>query len=84
MYKINPCERLSTTGHDDYQIEQVDEVFQEEELPFSFDIDPAPPLDSLGGDLNDIILPQKKKREPKRKKDTRPLSRRKQIDSHDN
>ena len=63
VYKTNPRERLFTQGLDDYQNEEhVDEVFQEEELPSSFDIDPAPALDGLGEDLNDIILPQKRKR----------------------
>jgi hypothetical protein len=63
-----------------YRCDQVDEVFQEDELPSSFDIDSAPALDSLGGDLNDIILPQKRKREQKRRNNTRSSSRRKQID----
>jgi len=64
VYKTYPRDRLSTPVPDDYHREghQVDEVFQEKELPSSFDIDPAPTLDSLGGDLNDISLPQKRKR----------------------
>ena len=78
VYKTNPRDRLSTLAPN--EVDQVDEVFQEDELPSSFDIDPAPALDSLGGDLNDIILPQKRKREPKRRNDTRSSSRRKQID----
>ena len=83
VYKTNPRDRLSTLAPN--EVDQVEEVFQEDELPSSFDIDPAPALDSLGGDLNDIILPQKRKREPKRKY-TRPTSRRKQInpDSNEN
>jgi hypothetical protein len=48
VYNVNPRERLYTTGEDEYQfghLEQVDEVFQEEDLPTSFHIDPAPALD---------------------------------------
>jgi hypothetical protein len=69
VYKTNPRERL---------FEHIDEVFQEEELPTSFDVDPAPALGSLRGDPNDITLPQKRKQHPKQT--WRPCSRRKQID----
>jgi hypothetical protein len=64
VYKTYPRDRVSTPGPDYHPLEghQAEEVFQEEELPSSFDIDPAPTLDSLGGDLNDIILPLKRKR----------------------
>ncbi len=64
VYKTYPRDRLYTPGPDGYplEVDQVQEVFQEEELPSSFYIDPAPALDSLGGDHNDIILPQKRKR----------------------
>jgi hypothetical protein len=39
VYNVNPHERLYTPGEDEYQfehLEQVDEVFQEEDLPTSF------------------------------------------------
>jgi hypothetical protein len=58
VYNVNPRERLYTPGDDEYQIghhEQVDEVFQEEELPTSFHIDPAPALDSLVADVNKLF-----------------------------
>ena len=63
VYKTYPRDRLSTPVPDDYnrEAQQADGVFQEDELPSSFDIDPAPTLDSLRGDLNDITLPQKRK-----------------------
>jgi hypothetical protein len=79
-----PRERLYTPGEDEYQIghlEQVDEVFQEEELPTSFHIDPATALDSLVADINDLTFPERRRRQPVRRKVTwRPLHRRGQID----
>ena len=84
VYNVNPRERLYTPGEDEYQIghlEQVDEVFQEEELPTSFHIDPAPTLDSLVADVNDLTFPERRRRQPVRRKVTwRPLHRREQID----
>ena len=67
VYKTYPRDRLSTPVPDDYnrEAQQADGVFQEDELPSSFDIDPAPTLDCLVGDLNDISLPQKRKRNDK-------------------
>jgi hypothetical protein len=41
--------------------EEVDEVYQEEELPASFIIEPGPGLDDLVGDTDDIQTPQKRK-----------------------
>jgi hypothetical protein len=76
-------ERLYTPGEDEYQfghLEQVDEVFQEE-LPTSFHIDPAPALDSLVADVNDLTFPERRRRQPVRRKVTwRPMHRREQID----
>ena len=76
-------ERLYTPGEDEYQfghLEQVDEVFQEE-LPTSFHIDPAPALDSLVADVNDLTSPERRRRQAVRRKVTwRPLHRRGQID----
>lgn len=84
VYNVNPRERLYTPGEDEYQfghLEQVDEVFQEEELPTSFHIDPAPALDSLVADVNDLTFPERRRRQPVRRKVTwRPLHRREQID----
>jgi hypothetical protein len=84
VYNVNPRECLYTPGEDEYQfdhLEQVDEVFQEEELPISFHIDPAPTLDSLVADINDLTFPKRRRRQPVRTKVTwRPLHRREQID----
>jgi hypothetical protein len=84
VYNVNPCECLYTPGEDKYQIshlEQVDEVFQEEELPTSFHIDPASALDSLVVDVNNLTFPERRRRQPVRRKVTwRPLHRREQID----
>jgi hypothetical protein len=60
VYNVNPRERLYTPGEDEYQcghLEQVDEVFQDEELPTCLHIDPALALDSLVADINDLTFP---------------------------
>jgi hypothetical protein len=60
VYTVNPHERLYTPGDYEYQfehIEQVDEVFQEEDLPTSFHIDPTPALDSLVAYINNLTFP---------------------------
>jgi hypothetical protein len=84
VYIVNPRERLYTPGEDEYKfghLERVDEVFQEEDLPTSFHIDPAPALDSLVADTNDLTFPERRRRQPVRRKVTwRPLHRREQID----
>jgi hypothetical protein len=41
VHKVNPCERLYTPGNAGYHGE-VDEVYQEEELPASFIVGPGP------------------------------------------
>lgn len=86
VHKTNPRERLYTPGDAGYHDRnlapgEVDEVFQEEELPSSFEIEPASALDSLVGDRNDVIVPEKRKREVRKKKVAwQPLRRRRQID----
>jgi hypothetical protein len=70
VYNVNPRERLYTPGEDEYQIghlEHVDEVFQEEELTTSFHIDPAPALDSLVADVNDLTFSERRRRQPIRR-----------------
>ena len=70
-YSTYPCPKLSAssvvykTNPHEWLLQHIDEMFQEEELSSSFDIDPAPALDSLHGDPNDITLPQKRKQDPK-------------------
>jgi hypothetical protein len=59
VHKVNPCERLHTLGdvgyHDTLMLD--DDVYQEEELPPSFAIDPGAGLDDLLGDVDDIEMP---------------------------
>jgi hypothetical protein len=75
VHKMNPCERLDTPGdagyHDTLTLnDDVDEVYEEEELPPSFIIDPDVGLDDLVGDANDIEMPivVKRKWKPIKKK----------------
>jgi hypothetical protein len=71
VHKVNPYEQLHTLGNAGYHDtpmldDDVDEVYQEEELPPSFVIDdPGAGLDDLVGDADDIdthvIVKQKQK-----------------------
>jgi hypothetical protein len=83
VYKVNPCERLYTPIDVAYHFndEQVDEIYQEEELPTSFVVEPGASLDSLDGDGADVTILQKQKRQPVKKKRTRwsTLERRRQL-----
>jgi hypothetical protein len=45
-------------------------VFQKEDLSTSFYIDPAPALDSLVADTNDLTFPERRRRQPVRRKVT--------------
>jgi hypothetical protein len=73
VYKVNPHERLYTLTNVAYHFddEQVDEIYQEEEFPTSFVIETGATLDSLVGDGADVIVLQKRKRQPVKKKHTR-------------
>jgi hypothetical protein len=58
---VNPHERLHTPGDTGYHDtptldDNVDEVYQEEELPPSFIIDPGVGLDDLVGDVDAIEM----------------------------
>jgi hypothetical protein len=62
VHKVNPCEWLYTPGDDGYHDtptldDDIDEVYQEEELPTSFVVDIGAGLDDLVGDTNDIQMP---------------------------
>jgi hypothetical protein len=70
VHKVNPHERLHTpddAGYHDTPMldDDVDEDYQEEELPPSFVVDAAAGLDDLVGDANDIemsfVVKQKRK-----------------------
>jgi hypothetical protein len=61
VHKMNPCEWLHTPGNAGYHDtptldDDVDEVYQEEELPPSFIIDHDAGLDDLVGDDDDIEM----------------------------
>jgi hypothetical protein len=75
VHKVNPCEWLHTPGvaryHDTPMLDDdIDEVYQEEELPPSFVINHGVGLDDLVGDADDIEMSVvvKPKREPIKKK----------------
>jgi hypothetical protein len=58
---VNPHERLHTPGDAEFQDtltldDDVDEVYQEEEFPPSFIVDPGAGLDDLVGDADDIEM----------------------------
>jgi hypothetical protein len=56
--KVNPRDYLHTPCTAGYQFEdiQVDEVYQEEELPTTFTVDEGVALNSLVGDRDDITV----------------------------
>jgi hypothetical protein len=63
VYIVNPRERLYTPTVAAYHFgdEYVDEIYQEEELPTSFVIEPGATPDSLVGDGADVTVLQKPK-----------------------
>jgi hypothetical protein len=72
---VNPCEWLHTVGdvgcHNTPTLDDdVDEVYQEEELSASFIVDPGVGLSDLVGDADDIEMPiiVKQKWKPIKKK----------------
>jgi hypothetical protein len=74
VHKVNPHERLYTLGNAGYHgtltlDDDIDEVYQEEELSTSFIINPSAGLDDLVGDVDDIQMHVvKRKRKPLKKK----------------
>jgi hypothetical protein len=66
VYRVNPHERLHTPDDSDYHENQVsdgelDEVYQDDELSRSFNINPDLALNSLVGDANDVTLSKQRK-----------------------
>jgi hypothetical protein len=66
VHKVNPHERLYTLDdagyHDTLTLDDdVDEVYQEEELSAYFVNESGAGLDDLVGDTNDIQMPMKQK-----------------------
>jgi hypothetical protein len=73
VYNVNLRERLYTPGEDEYRfvhLEQVDEVFQEEDLSTTFCIGSALALDSLVADINDLTCPETRRIQYVRRKVT--------------
>jgi hypothetical protein len=57
VYRLNPCEWLHTPDDSGYHknhvgVGEVDKVYQDDELPCSFNIDPDSALNSLLSDAN--------------------------------
>jgi hypothetical protein len=73
VYKVNPRDWLYTPTYAAYHFddEHVDEIYQEEELPTSFIVEPGVALDSLVGDGDDVTVLQKWKWQLVKKKRTR-------------
>jgi hypothetical protein len=74
VYRVSPRERLHTNDESGYHENQVparedDDVYQDDELSCSFNIDPDSALNSLLGDANDVTVPKKMK-QTLRKKET--------------
>jgi hypothetical protein len=70
---VNPRERLHTPNDSGYHENQVpagevDEVYQDDELPCSFNIDPELALNSLLGDANDVTVLEHRKQTLRKKK----------------
>jgi hypothetical protein len=86
VHKVNPREWLHTPGDTGYQDistldDNVDEVYQEEELPPSFIVNSGAGLDDLVGDADDIEMPiVKQKWKPIKKKVRLPRLRTKLLD----
>ena len=70
VYKVNPRERLHTPAEATYHIDNgnVAEVYQEEEMPMSFGIEPGAGLDSLVGGGDDVTVLHRRKRLPTQRK----------------
>jgi hypothetical protein len=89
VYKVNPCERLYAPSDAGYVESQIwlevgaTEIFQDDDLLSTFNIEIEMMEESLLGDRNDVEVPSKRKGVSRMKKATwRPLIRRKQLD-HD-
>jgi hypothetical protein len=63
VYRVNPRERLHTPNDSGYNENQVsvDEVYQDDELLCSFNINLDLTLNSLVGDANNVTLPDQRK-----------------------
>jgi hypothetical protein len=73
VYRVNPRERLHTPDDSSYHENQVaagevDEIYQDDELSCSFNIDTDSTLNSLLGDANDVIVLKQRKQTLRKKK----------------
>jgi hypothetical protein len=73
VYRVNPHEWLhipDDSGYHENQVPagEVDEVYQDDELPCSFNIDPELALNSLLGNANDVTVPEQRKQTLRKKK----------------
>jgi hypothetical protein len=76
VYRVNPREQLHTPDDSGFHGNQVpfgelDEVYQNDELPCSFNIDPDSALNSLLDDANDITVPKQRKQSLRKKRNVR-------------
>jgi hypothetical protein len=70
---VNPREWLHTPNDSGYHenqvpVGEVDKVYQDDELPCSFNIDPKLALNSLLSDANDVTVPEQRKQTIRKKK----------------
>jgi hypothetical protein len=73
LYRVNPREWLHVPddfGYHENQVpaREVDEVYQDDELPSSFNIDPNSALNSLLDAANDVIVLEQRKQTLRKKK----------------
>jgi hypothetical protein len=73
VYRVNHHEQLDTpddSGYHENQVlaREVDEVYQDDELLYSYNIHPDLALNSLLGDANDVIVPEQRKQSLRKKK----------------
>jgi hypothetical protein len=73
VYRVNPREQLHTPNDSSYHENQVaagevDEVYQDDELPYLFNIDLDSALNSLLSDANDVTVPEQRKQTLRKKK----------------
>jgi hypothetical protein len=79
VYRVNPCEWLHTpddSGYHENQVPvgEVHKVYQDDELPCSFNINPDLALNSLVVDANDVTLPEQRKQTLRKTKKRKILS----------
>jgi hypothetical protein len=76
VYRVNPLERLHTpddSGYHENQVAagEVDEIYHDDELLCSFNIDLDSALNSLLSDANDVIVLEQKKQALRKKRNVR-------------